>query len=779
MDLTYFSARSQKESDFLSSFVARTSTFDYFLRQLQFVQTGESPKHQLLIAPRGFGKTSMLRRIAIAVRADVELKSRFVPLSFREEQHNVISLDAFWRNCLQSLLEAREDEQASEAEIAAIDAAWTRLSPRQYLSRDEQDGAPAEHELMERCQQLGRRPILLIDNLDTLLAGLSVRHQWSLRASLQEPDSPLMFAAASRYPESSHDSSAAFYEFFRIVTLDKLSDAEVLRCLRSLAENRGQAGRAVLELLDRDPGRVIALNTLAGGNPRTLSVLYSVLESHMSPDVLSQLSAMLDTFTGWYQARTDELPMQTRAVFDALALNWDPMTAAALGEATGLETTIVSSQISRLEKLGYAEAVALTSTGKGRSGYQVAERFYNIWYLMRNGPRQVGQRVKFLTVFLRLCFSENERMSLGKMTLRAEVSDSSYALALATSIEEPGTRHLLLEKARLHASMHESVEEYSALIREIGERKIFVIEETLLDSKSLDADAIAVDDGTTSEGFGGRLANAQAMMSSASSLGTLGRSEEAVGVYDALVTRFGTAPELALRELVAKALVGLGYHHAHAGDLVSAESHFRRAIRTPQASASPANDLGNFLLDFKGEAPEAASVFQGAIELHPDGELLSMLHTNAAFALALHAGDLQAARAHLESAERARRSPLSKAGRALLSALTVVLSNEDMNWSAYFSRINEAVTSDDGSLWAEHFTDLQRMLSFAIVRGQGDRLRKWMETENYSLKEAPLYHAVVAAIDGQDHLLKINPETRAPAARIHAGIARLLKLYSR
>jgi hypothetical protein len=110
---------------------------------------------------------------------------------------------------------------------------------------------------------------------------------------------------------------------------------------------------------------------MAGGNPRTLGVLYTVLESHMSDDVLGQLSAMLDTFTGWYQVRTEELPMQSRTVFDALALNWDPMTVVEISVVTGLDTPSVSSQLSRLEKSAYAEAVSQSKTKKGRNAYQV------------------------------------------------------------------------------------------------------------------------------------------------------------------------------------------------------------------------------------------------------------------------------------------------------------------------------------------------------------------------------------------------------------------------
>jgi len=82
----------------------------------------------LVVAPRGYGKTSLLRRVAIAVRVEADLAKSFIALTFREEQHNVISLDVFWRNCIQSLLEAREDENASETEIQRLDTAWAGLA---------------------------------------------------------------------------------------------------------------------------------------------------------------------------------------------------------------------------------------------------------------------------------------------------------------------------------------------------------------------------------------------------------------------------------------------------------------------------------------------------------------------------------------------------------------------------------------------------------------------------------------------------------------------------
>ena len=123
MNFTHFSPQTLNEEDFLAGFVARHDVLDYLSRQLRLLDPQRSAAHHLIIAPRGYGKTSLLRRIAIAVRTEDDLKSGLIALSFREEQHNVISLDVFWRNCLQSLLEVREDEKASETELAELEAA--------------------------------------------------------------------------------------------------------------------------------------------------------------------------------------------------------------------------------------------------------------------------------------------------------------------------------------------------------------------------------------------------------------------------------------------------------------------------------------------------------------------------------------------------------------------------------------------------------------------------------------------------------------------------------
>ena len=97
----------------------------------------------------------------------------------------------------------------------------------------------------------------------------------------------------------------------------------------------------------------------------------------------------------------DELPTQAQQVLDAVALRWDPVTAMEVGEDTGLDTSTVSSQLTRLFRQGILEKADPGDSKKAL--YQVAERFFNIWYLMR-ASRRVRARLRWFVEFLRVFF---------------------------------------------------------------------------------------------------------------------------------------------------------------------------------------------------------------------------------------------------------------------------------------------------------------------------------------------------------------------------------------
>jgi tetratricopeptide (TPR) repeat protein len=246
-----------------------------------------------------------------------------------------------------------------------------------------------------------------VDNLDLILDALPEQDQhWQLRRRLQAAGGPILFGAAAQVPRQVGDRDSAFYEFFRLHSLDPLTEPELRACLGHLADLRGQAGQPVRDVLARQPGRLRVLHTLTGGNPRILAMLYQLLERVESANAFQDLEALLDQLTPLYKSRVEDLRSdQQRAALDAIALHWDPITAHDLSVAMTLPVTTVSSLLSRLRDYGYIEEVP---TSGARAGYQVIERFFNIWYLMRHGTRRTRQKVRWLAAFLEVFYTRDD-----------------------------------------------------------------------------------------------------------------------------------------------------------------------------------------------------------------------------------------------------------------------------------------------------------------------------------------------------------------------------------
>ena len=526
------------DDDFLSGFVARKELLDLLLNGLRNVARGGSSEHQLIVGQRGMGKSSLLRAVAVHVKNDDELRSAFAPLQFREEQYNVNALDVFWRNCGEALAQWCEDN--------SLDALAARLD-RAIESAAWRDADTAANGFLDACAETGKRAILLLDNLDLIVGGLKPGEPWALRRVLQMPGGPLVVGASTHFLRESGDREAAFYEFFHPHVLEPLSESELTHCLRALADRAGQMGDVVKTILEQEPGRVRALYALTGGNPRVLAMTYQLLERRETADVFADLEALLDKVSPYYKARVEDYATpQQRSVIDAIALNWDPILSHDLSAKAGVEITTVSTHLHRLKRDGFIEEVA---TSGARAGYQIAERFLNIWYLMRHGTRRTRQRLAGLAAFFARLYSAPELERMARMARDAEASrhwrrhyreglieaERRYGAAAAAA-EEPSpakagaaSPYGILTRARGWANREAARLLAQALeLESRGESRLALDRwEEILARYGASADA------SLKELVG------LAMLFSGVTLGALGRGEEELAAYDALDARFG------------------------------------------------------------------------------------------------------------------------------------------------------------------------------------------------------------------------------------------------
>jgi hypothetical protein len=415
--------------DLIASFVARRPLLDELVDDLR--RGGH--QHHLLVGARGSGKTTLLLRLAAAIEDDKKLARTAIPLRFPEEQYNVARPSDFWLNCLDALtdaLEARGDHAGKQKLESSVEAIET-------LPDDERTGAALDA-LTGWAKRAGRLLVLLVDNFSLILERLR-DSQWGLREALSEDNRLVLIGATSTFLEAAAAYESPLYDFFNVHELGQLPEQDARSVVAQLATRAGAGD--VQAVLDHDPGRFKALYVLTGGMPRMLALLAGVLAQDGGP-AERDLEQMLDQLPPYYKARFDELPAQSQIVMDAVALHWHPITAAQCAEQTGLDVNVVSAQLNRLVKLGLLAKVSLP--GESRLGFQLVERFFNIWYLMR-ASRRARQRLAWFVEFLRMFYSEEELARRAQVLLdrTSGTTSSTHVLAVAAAVRDAALRRRL------------------------------------------------------------------------------------------------------------------------------------------------------------------------------------------------------------------------------------------------------------------------------------------------------------------------------------------------
>lgn len=433
----------QRVSDSVSEalFVVRKKQLKILLDSICNEKSNSIPQHHLVIAQRGMGKTTLLKRIEVELRKEKWNKT-FIPLLLPEEQYNVKNLAEFWLNCIDVLADVM-DREKKITEAKAIDEKVLHL----MSIRDSAALSIEAYEyLTEISAKLGRRPVLLIDNLNLIFDRLHINEQHILRSLMMKNKAPIIIGGSTTYMEGTTDYGAPFYDAFRMHYLEKLRVEELIEILINLSNLVGNV--EIIPTIHAHTPRIKALHQLTGGNPRTAVMLFRIIMKGFSKDINDDLEALLDEATPIYKARFEELPEQMQIIIDTIALHWDPITLEKLRKHTRYENGQLSPQLKRLSDMGWIEKPE-TSQRKG-GAYEMSERFFNIWFLMRRSSRRQKKGVYCLSKFLEAYYGE-ELNEVAKHCLASIFTDSQHimnGLALAKAVKDQAIKEQLCQKSR-------------------------------------------------------------------------------------------------------------------------------------------------------------------------------------------------------------------------------------------------------------------------------------------------------------------------------------------
>ena len=511
------------DDELVASFCVRTNELESIVEMLREC-TGSSNPHQIVIGPRGSGKTSLLLRVAAGVRRDAGLSSAFFPVVFAEESYEVATAGEFWLECLSRLADQAPHREGGPDLHLTVEDLRTIRDDRTLAER-------CLATLLDYSDREGKRLVLMVENLNMMFGDMSDPDAgWRLRKVLQtEPRIVLLASATSRFDEIDHPDHA-LYDLFRTLTLRPLDTNECAILWETVS------GRCP------PPETVRSLQILTGGSPRLLAIAARFGGGLSFRELMADLLDLVDDHTEYFKSHLESLPAQERRVYLALADLWKPAFTKEVADRARLETSKCSAQLTRLVERGAVQVAGGTAR---RKQYYLSERLYNIYYLLRRN-RRPDRLIEALIRFMAAYYSPTELKDIGIRIAReagsveAELRSLHHG-AFARLIELPvlaGYREELLAIAPANFMqfldrdpMHPGTTEMPKSGTPLDQRWAELFHDKEYDSAELVA--------------------AGKLLENAGILYAQNRVEDALAMYDELVLRFGESDVPIISELVA------------------------------------------------------------------------------------------------------------------------------------------------------------------------------------------------------------------------------------
>jgi tetratricopeptide (TPR) repeat protein len=374
-----------------------------FLARLAAMDTGSSANHQLLVGPRGIGKTHLLcltghyvsRRLPVP-EDWVFSASDWICVLFTEEEYaGQNSLANFLLTLFEKLSEAKPGESLL-------------CLPSDLAGKPDKVVVECCLETLHRFhEKIGKRLLILVDNLQKVLQQWTTEEHHQLRKFLSVGRFVVILGSAPSVFREVLDQKAALHDFFEIRILSELTSDQVMELLarRFREDQRVDEFNSRREELAR---KVAAIEVLTGGNPRLVLFLYQIATGSTFWEIETALRMLLEELREYFVRRFDELPDQARKILDTIAQMPGPATPSEIAAAARVRPQLVNAQLQRLKSSHLVRQIKLKRQRATR--YDITERLFRIW---RQTATVAGrQRFRFLADFLRLYFTPDEVQSL-------------------------------------------------------------------------------------------------------------------------------------------------------------------------------------------------------------------------------------------------------------------------------------------------------------------------------------------------------------------------------
>jgi len=477
-----YNPASQTEQEIISNFIVRLNEFDELFSAIKKDKMKHPTQHFIVQGQRGYGKTTLLLRLRIEIKNDKDLNTWLIPVMFDEEQYSVRTLAKMWEEVIDVL---ESEDQLFEGLSEKIDSLYDSSNPEENIY----------NLLAKSLKKHNKKIVLLLDNFGDMIEKFTRKENQRLREVLITSNQIRIIGASSAMLEFYYDYKQPFFDFFKVITLDELNREETILLLKKLGET--YKSEEINQIIEKQPERIDSLRQLTGGVPRNIVLLFQIFVDDINGDSFKDLEIVLDKVTPLYKHRLDSLSTVQQAIIDAVAQNWDAISTKEISKKVRIPSKDVSSQLNQLEK---SQLITKISTSTKNQLYQISERFFNIYYLMRIGRRKNRNKVLWLVKFFEIMCGEKELVARTQAHIKGIREGAVYdkhafyvSQALAKTHIPPDLQHELISETKKFLKV-----KHSEFIKEIDKSHFEIFDEVkkaIVNSKYESARRMLKEDG--------------------------------------------------------------------------------------------------------------------------------------------------------------------------------------------------------------------------------------------------------------------------------------------
>ena len=409
-----YSPEIQSKEDIINSFVVRNELFSEILDDIINAKMKYPEPHYLIQGMPGMGKTMLLHRIFYEVYDKKSVaKRQLIPVIFLNEYPQILNLLIFFNEVIKKVNKFNKDNRFLD----------------EILNDNFKDYDSCFNVLEKSLQSQNSKLILFVDNLNILLDKFNEKELLYFSNILKD-SSEIRVIGTSSIETNVKENYYRLFDTVRTPIIRGLTAEEVSKLLNSLSESYS---KDIFKEIINDKSRIKTLQRITSGNIRTIVLLFESFLLDKAPNTFEALENLLDRHTPLYKSLITNLSSNQQYIIHTIALNWDAIPVKDITKKTNVPSNIISAQLKQLSKT-YLIEVQKTKTKNNL--YRLADRFFNIWYLMRYSREEAKNRIRFLLDFFQSWNMKGFQQKSDNLTQKETLSQKDTKKAIKESREK-------------------------------------------------------------------------------------------------------------------------------------------------------------------------------------------------------------------------------------------------------------------------------------------------------------------------------------------------------